>query len=313
MAAAANVPYFTLNNSFKMPSIGMGCWLGPDGGLDVVEDMCKNALKCGYRHIDTAAGYANEALVGKAIRESGIPRSEIFLTSKLPNEEHHRVRESFEETFKKLNCEYIDLYLMHWPQASVDGKVLQPEEHPTIVDTWKEMEKLLETGKVRSIGVSNFSVKTIQTILAHCKVVPAVNQVEMHPCLPHMEMKGFCDAKGILLTAYSPFGQGNHLFFSDTDFVNVAKAHNASVAQVAVAWAVQRGTVAIPKSVHVERIKSNIALIQLTPEEMKLIDGIHKKPGMHRSLLGYHAPNAMVFGWTYEQLGWPMTTGGIVP
>ncbi|THG95126.1 hypothetical protein EW026_g6467 [Hermanssonia centrifuga] len=174
------------------------------------------------------------------------------------------------------------------------------------------MEKLLDTGKVKSIGVSNFSIKTLEVLLPQCTIIPATNQVELHPCLPQFGLKEYCDSKGILLTAYSPFGQGNPLFFKDPDFIAVAENHKATVAQVAVSWAVQRGTVPIPKSANVERMKANITLIKLKPEEMQTINDIHKKPGMHRSLLAYHASDGTFFDWTYEQLGWPMSVGGFV-
>ncbi|PSS06486.1 hypothetical protein PHLCEN_2v3715 [Hermanssonia centrifuga] len=206
-----------------------------------------------------------------------------------------------------MDCEYIDLYLMHWPQAQIGDRVLKEDEHPTFVDTWKDMEKLLETGKVKSIGVSNFSIKTLEILLPHCSVIPATNQVQLHPCLPQFELKEYCESKGILLTAYSPFGQNNQLFFKDADIIRIAESHNASVAQVAVAWAVQRGTIVIPKSANVDRMKANITLIQLTSEEMDAINNIHKKPGMHRSLLTeYFAADHTIFGWSLEQLGWSM-------
>ncbi|KAF7792260.1 hypothetical protein EIP86_003296 [Pleurotus ostreatoroseus] len=306
-SAPNNIPYFMLNNGQNMPAVGMGCWLGFDGGGDAAEEMCKNALKCGYRHFDTAWGYNNEESVGKAIRESGVPRSEIFLTTKLWNANHHRVREAFEMSLAALDCEYIDLYLMHWPQAEVDGACRVPDVHeaPTFVDTWKEMEKLLETGKVKSIGVSNFSIKNLEHLLPHCKVIPVTNQVQLHPCLPQTVLKAYCEAKGILLTAYSPFGQSNPLFFKDPDFERVAKAHGATPAQVAISWAVQRGTAVVPKSANPERMKQNLQLVRLTSEDMSVIDAIHAKPGMHRNLLSIPGDRpGVIFGWTYEQLGW---------
>ncbi|KAJ3554935.1 hypothetical protein NM688_g2846 [Phlebia brevispora] len=241
-----------------------------------------------------ASVYGSEEEVGTAIRESGVPRSEIFLTTKLWNTSHQRVREAFEESFAALNCEYINLYLMHWPQAEVDGRVLDASEHPTFIDTWKEMEKLLENGKVKSIGVSNFSIKHLETLLPHCKVIPVTNQVELHPCLPETALKEYCEAKGIILTAYSPFdemqdrswqshiipytGQSNSLFFKDPDFVRVADAHGANVGQLAISWAVQRGTAVMPKSANTERMKINIKLVRLSLEDMETIDNIHRKP-----------------------------------
>ena len=184
------------------------------------------ALQLGYRHIDTvsaiiiidegflsgvnflqAYGYANEEQVGRAIRESGVPREEIFVTTKLPNHHHHKVAESLQESLDKLDLEYVDLYLMHWPQAyTEDNKMIPYGESPTYVETWRDMEKLLGTGKVRSIGVSNFSVALLEVLLTETTIVPATNQVEMHSCLPSFELKKYCDEKGIVLTAYSPLG-----------------------------------------------------------------------------------------------------------
>lgn len=313
-STAAPVPYFTLNNGVKMPGVGKGCWLGPEGGRDVAEEMCKNALKCGYRHLDTAAGYYNEELVGKAVRESGLPREDLFVTTKLRPRDAHRVREAFEDSLKALDIGYIDLYLMHWPVTHTpDGSRARPfEEHPNFVDVWAEMEKLLDTGKVRAIGVSNFSVKNLEILLQHAKVVPANNQVEIHPYLPQHALKQYCAEKGILLTAYSPFGQGNPLFFTDPDFAAVAEKHGATPAQVAISWLVQRGTPPIAKSANVDRMQQNLTLLRLSQEDIDRIERVHQKPGAHRSLLGYHKPDGTVFMWTYEQLGWPMTVGGFV-
>ncbi|EKM48873.1 uncharacterized protein PHACADRAFT_202295 [Phanerochaete carnosa HHB-10118-sp] len=236
-----------MNNGAKMPGVGKGCWLGPGGGHDVAVEMCKNALKSGYRHIDTAAGYYNEELVGKAIREQC---------------DGHRVREAFEDSLKALDIEYIDLYLMHWPVThTADGSRARPfEEHPNFVDVWAEMEKLLDTGKVRAIGVSNFSIKNLEILLKHAKVAPANNQVEIHPYLPQHALQKYCDEKGILLSAYSPLGQGNPMFFSDPDFARIAESHDATPAQISISWLVQRGTPPIVKSANVERMKKNITV-----------------------------------------------------
>ncbi|KII95745.1 hypothetical protein PLICRDRAFT_97506 [Plicaturopsis crispa FD-325 SS-3] len=312
---APEVPYKVLNDGTKIPCIGMGCWMGSPGGGVLVHEMCRKALKNGYRHFDTAAGYSNEEHVGAAIRESGIPREEIFITTKLPQECHDSVQESFERSLKNLDCGYIDLYLMHWPQAYKDGvfhrKTIGPDEHPTFIDTWKDMEKLLLTGKVKSIGVSNFSIKTLTRLLPHCTVVPATNQVELQPCLPQEDLVAFCAEKGIVLTAYSPLGQGNGLV-DEPVIKSIAEKSNATPGQVLLAWGVQRGTVVIPKSANEQRMIDNITLITLSDEDMATLNALHKKPGMHKSFLWYHVDGG-VFGWTYEQLGWNLTKGAIVP
>ncbi|KAL1710694.1 NADP-dependent oxidoreductase domain-containing protein [Schizophyllum commune] len=321
--ASPSIPKFKLNNGAEMPAVGMGCWMGGFGEADRAYEMCVKAVKCGYRHFDTASGYGNEEAVGRALRESGVPRSEFFVTTKLPNAGHHRVRESFEESLAALNLDYVDLYLIHWPQGerptgeqrntgNLGGtSYFAPDESPTFIEVWKEMEKLLATGKVKIIGVSNFSVKNLSALLPHCAVVPAVNQVEMHPCLPQNELKAFCDEKGILLTAYSPLGR--HTTLMEYPAINaLAAKFEATPAQILLSWGVQRGTSVIPKSENAERMAKNLQLVKLSDEEMQAIDAIHKVPGMHKSLLKYHSEDGKVMGWTYEQLGWPMKIGGVI-
>ncbi|TFK75467.1 aado/keto reductase [Pluteus cervinus] len=303
---------FQLNNGTKIPAVGMGCWMGGPGGGQRVYDMCEKALKNQYRHFDTASAYANEVEVGQAIRASGIPRNEIYITTKLGNGDHHRVREAFEESLKRLDCEYVDLYMLHWPQGTVDGKTLSPDEHPTFVETYKEMEKLFETGKVKSLGVSNLSIKTLAQLLSECSVVPVTNQVEIHPCLPWHELKEFCQSKGIILTAYSPLGRGP-TFFEHPKILDIAKRSKISPAQVLLSWGVQRGTIVVPKSEDDGRMKDNINLVTLPESDVESLDNLHAEPGMHRSLLKYHNSEGTVFRWPYEALGWNMIAGGIVP
>ncbi|KZP11453.1 aado/keto reductase [Athelia psychrophila] len=311
----ASIPFFTLNDGLKMPSVGMGCWMGTPGGEERVTEMCSIALKNGYRHFDTAAGYKNEKFVGDAIRASGIPRNEIFLTSKL--NDHIHVQQAFEDSLRLLDLEYIDLYLMHWPQYTDSaGCKFTPgpdEQNPTFVETYKEMEKLLATGKVKSIGVSNFSIKTLTTLLASCTVVPAVNQVELHPCLPQDDLKAFCDSKGIHLTAYSPIGRGNVAVFTENSIIkSISERRGSTPTQVVLSWGVQRGTSVVPKSENEGRMVANINLPALSAEDMTEINNLRTHPDMHRSLLQYHSEDETVFGWKYEYLGWNMTKGGVV-
>ncbi|KAI0058405.1 Aldo/keto reductase [Artomyces pyxidatus] len=325
---AADIPAFTLNDGTKMPAVGMGCWMGGFGGGARVSAMVKKALEVGYRHFDTASGYGNEEQVGAALRESGIPREQLYVVTKLGGSGHHRVEEAFEESLAKLGIEYVDLYLMHWPQGDCDGRTLQPEDAPTFIDTWKDMEKLLGTGKVKSIGVSNFSIKTLTELLPHCKIVPAVNQVEAHPFLPQVELKNFCEDKGILITAYSPLGrppsgqpptvptEGVPSLLSNSTVVGITEKYKVTPAQVLLSWGVQRGTPVIPKSENEERMRANITLLHLDETDMKVLDTEHTKPGLHRSLMSYHSTiggQGSVFGWTYEQMGWNLAIGGVVP
>jgi len=323
MGPTVQIPSFKLNDGTFMPSVGMGCFMGRGvvGGQRVY-DMCAKALKNGYRHFDTAAGYGNEKQVGEAIRDSGVPRSEIYLTTKLANGDHHRVREAFEESLTALDCEYVDLYLLHWPQASRGSasqgnaaatETLRPDQSPTFVETWKEIEKLMDTGKVRSIGVSNFSIKTLEQLLPHCSIIPVTNQVELHPCLPQEDLKTYCEAKGILLSAYSPLGRSKTFFLEEPTIKGIADELNVSPMQVILTWGVQRGTAVLPKSEDEGRMLANITLVTLTPEDMDIINKIHLQPGMHKSLLAYHSEDGSVFGWSYEDLGWNMVYPGVVP
>ncbi|KZV64310.1 Aldo/keto reductase [Peniophora sp. CONT] len=304
------VPQVTRNTGATIPLVGLGCWMGVPGGDQRVYLMCMKAIAAGYRHIDTAAGYANEEHVGQAIRD------EFFVTTKLANTAHHEVSEALDISLSKLGLDYVDLYLIHWPQASVDSKALGPDDHPTINDTWADMEKVHADGRAKAIGVSNFSIKTLETLSETWKVVPAVNQVEMHPYLPWDDLKGYCDGKGIHLTAYSPIGRPSSgskappLLRNDL-VVKLAEKYSATPSQIVLSWGVQRGTSVIPKSENEERLRQNISLVLLDDADIKAINELHTQLGLHRSLLTYHKEGGL-FGWTYEQLGWPFNGEGVV-
>lgn len=245
--------------------------MGSRGGGERVYGMVSSALKAGYRHVDTADGYGNEEEVGRAIRDSGIPREDIFVTTKLNNTDHHRVQEAFERSLKALDIGYIDLWLMHWPQGTQDGKALKPDESPTPNETWAEMVKVYEgsgkgkgKGKVRAVGVSNFGVPILKSLLAATSVVPAVNQVELHPCLPQENLRRFSADNGIVLTAYSPIGQPApgqvSPLLTDESVKEVARKHGVTEGQAVLSWGVQHGIVVVPKSENPERIKANISV-----------------------------------------------------
>ncbi|KAF5384506.1 hypothetical protein D9757_006470 [Collybiopsis confluens] len=313
---ALKIPHFTLNDGTEMPAVGLGTSLAMFGGGERVYQMCLNALKAGYRHFDTAAGYGNENEVGRAIQDSGIPRNEIYLTTKLANPDHNRVQAAFEKSLKDLDLEYVDLYLLHWPQAGKDraelwgDAVFRPDESPTFVETWKEMEKLLESGKVKSLGVSNFSIKNLEILLPHCTVVPVTNQVELHPCLPQNELKDYCEEKGIILTAFSPLGfplPNRPGLIKNETIKALANKLSIDVAQVLISWGVQRKTVVIPKTENPQRMASNITLVQLSPEDMKVLDDLHRQPKMHRSIAVSSIVSAKgrINGWTCDEMGWP--------
>ncbi|KZV64313.1 aado/keto reductase [Peniophora sp. CONT] len=331
------VPNVILNTGAKLPLVGLGVWMGELNSSERAYEMCRKAIAIGYRHIDTAAIYklsqlidvrntGSEGSVGKAIRDSGISREEFFVTTKLAGSYHDKVSEALNESLSNLGLDYVDLYLIHLPQASRDGKTLQPDEFPTINDTWASMEKVYEEGKAKAIGVSDFSVKLLERLARTQKVVPTVNQVEMHPFLPQNELKAYCDAKGIHLTAYSPFGQpieGQPWRAGDkpvevpsllrNDLITrLAEKYQTTTGQILLSWSVQRGTSVVPKSEKEERLRNNFTVVELEDDDVKAIDELHHQPGLHRSLLTYLHSEKGVQGWTYEQLGWSFDSNGIV-
>ncbi|KAI5476694.1 zinc-binding alcohol dehydrogenase [Pseudohyphozyma bogoriensis] len=294
------------------------CWMGTpgqEGKNQACEEMVAKAVSLGYRHFDTASGYGNEAAVGRALRSSSVPRSELFVTSKLHGTGHGCVAEAFQKTFDALGLEYLDLWLCHWPQAidPVTKKFLGPEESPTMAETWKEMEKVQGrfSGKVKAIGVSNFSIKTLEALLLTAEIVPAVNQVETHPYLPVEELLQFCTEKGIHMTAYSPLGQYDSPILKDPAVLSIAEKYNKTPAQVLLSWAVQRGNMSVvPKSANPVRLAQNLETFPLTPDEFATLSNLHKTEGKFKSLCVYGGPGAgmsekgKVNGWTYEELGW---------
>ncbi|EUC28825.1 hypothetical protein COCCADRAFT_40703 [Bipolaris zeicola 26-R-13] len=260
--------HFTLNTGAQIPALGFGTWQAKPGE---VEQAVETALKAGYRHIDCAAIYRNEVEVGHGIRRSGVPRSQIFITGKLWNTKHapEDVEAALNQSLRDLGVEYLDLFLMHWPVA-FNGKQgkwfpLRDDGVFDLVDidpatTYKAMENLLSTGKVRAIGVSNFTINRLKDLLSKTNVVPAVNQIEAHPYLQQPALFDFCKEKGILVEAYSPLGnnQTGEPRTMDDDLVGVL-GHRLGMdrGQLLASWGIQRGTVVLPKSVTPSRIKSN--------------------------------------------------------
>lgn len=320
---AANIPYFTLNTGAKIPSVGMGCWQGQPGpgrDQDLVAALTTAIKTVGYRHLDTASAYANEVEVGQAVRDSGVPRSEIFVTTKLSPSGVKNVVQEFEESLKKLDIDYVDLWLLHWPQGftategvfsagETFGFEHQKELGPTFSETWAKMEKVfLEShkGKVKAIGVSNFSIKNLEILLKTAEVMPAVNQVEAHPYCSEQELLEYCKQKGIHVTAYSPLGQYNSPIHTDKDLEAIAQAHNTTPANVALSWAVQRGTSAAPKSTNEKRMKQNLTLLKLSDEEMERINNISSDPKRRTRLNStiVDMEKGTVLGATLKDLGW---------
>ncbi|OGX78352.1 aldo/keto reductase [Exiguobacterium sp. SH3S2] len=257
----------TLNNDVKLPMLGLGVYKVEDGTVTV--DTVKAALDAGYRLIDTAAIYQNEESVGQAIRESSVPREDIFVTTKLWNEFHgyDEALQAFQDSLDRLGLDYVDLFLIHWPMPRF-GK---------FVETYKALEQLYEEGKVRAIGVSNFEIQHLEQIIQSCAIVPAVNQVEIHPYLSQKELIAFCKRYDIQIQAWSPLMKGREAL-EDATIVDIASKYGKSPAQVILRWHLQNGVAVIPKSVTPSRIRENIQVFDftLTKEDMAAIDGLNR-------------------------------------
>ncbi|QNG59895.1 aldo/keto reductase [Bacillus sp. PAMC26568] len=253
-----------LHNGVKMPWFGLGVFKVEDG--DEVVNSVKWAIEAGYKSIDTAAAYKNEEGVGQALKESGVPREELFITTKVWNADqgYESTLKAFNDSMTKLGLEYLDLYLVHWP---VKGKYKE---------TWKALETLYKEGKVKAIGVSNFQIHHLEDVIADAEIVPMVNQVEYHPRLTQKELQAFCKQHNIQLEAWSPLMQGKLL--DDKTLSEIAEKHGKSVAQVILRWDLQNEVVTIPKSVKEHRIYDNAAIFnfELSQKEMESIDGLNR-------------------------------------
>lgn len=253
-----------LNNGVEMPRLGYGVFRMKEGGQ--VEKAVKQALKVGYRSIDTAYMYHNEEGVAKGIKASGVPRDEIFITTKLGNEQqgYASAKQAIYESLKLLNTDYLDLYLIHWPLGKVS------------LEAWKAMEELYEEGLIRAIGVSNFNIHHLDYLLLNSRITPAVNQVELHPYNAQPELAGYCHDKNIQLVSWSPLMVGK--VTKIPEIIELAKKYKKSPAQITLRWNLQKGYIPIPKTENPERMKSNFDIFDfdMSEQDVKIIDGLNK-------------------------------------
>jgi 2,5-diketo-D-gluconate reductase A len=257
-----------LNDGSNIPQLGLGVW---QVDANITAQVVGWGIEAGYRSIDTAEGYANEEGVGQAIREAGVPRDELFITSKLRNGAHERDRalKAFDETMEKIGIEQIDLFLIHWPVPSRDK----------YVEAWKTLIELKNGGRIKSIGVSNFNQDHLERIIGETGVVPTVNQIELHPRFQQRDKREFHTKHDIRIESWSPLGSGRLL--QDPTLEKIAKKHGKSVAQTIIRWHLQEGLIVIPKSVHKDRIVSNFDVFDfdLDADDLKTIDGMDFQNG----------------------------------
>ncbi|KAI9501785.1 hypothetical protein GGI25_006449 [Coemansia spiralis] len=268
-----------LNNGILIPEIGLGTWKADKTGI--VAETIKNAVEAGYRHIDCAKIYGNQREIGQALKEVNVPRKDLFIVSKIYQNKHRPelVEGALDEILEELQLDYLDMLLMHWPYA------LKPEvgtadfndediEDVPVMDTWKAMEALVDKGKVRAIGVSNFNKAVLEKMLPQCRIVPATNQVEIHPYNQSPELVKFCQDSGILVTGYCPLGGTKINVMGDNLIKHIAQAHVCTPAQVALSWSLSRGIAVIPKSTNAIRLKQNLHRVTLTSDEKRMIGNI---------------------------------------
>ena len=277
---------YKIKNGVEIPVIGFGTWQVPDG--PVVEDAVLTAIKCGYTHIDTAFSYDNEKGVGAAVKKSGVPREDLFITTKLWNTEqgYESTLENFEVSLKNLQTDYVDLYLVHWPKTYIFSG-----EYPQRVwDTWRAFEELYAAKRVRAIGLSNFLRHHMDVLMEKAQVAPMVDQLEIHPGYNQDDIVSYCKANDIVVESWSPLANGKLLTECDL-LLELGEKYGKSAAQIALRWNLQRGLLPLPRSVTPERIAENIDIFgfELEPEDMRRISGLPE------SFSGFHPDNMEFF------------------
>lgn len=262
--------FYTLNNGYKIPVIGFGTFRTPSG--EATEQSVIEAIKAGFRHIDCAAVYGNEKSVGNGIHKSGIAREELFITSKLWNDNkgYEETLAAFHQTLEDLQLDYLDLYLIHWPIAKASKENWKEANK----ESWRAFEELYKQGKIKAIGVSNFLPHHLKPLMEAATIQPMVNQIEIHPSMLQEETVSFCKAHNILVEAWAPFSNGQ--IFDNNTLKEIAAKYNKSVPQLTLHWIMQKGIVPLPKSVTPERIKSNLEVFDFTisKEDSDKIDAI---------------------------------------
>lgn len=267
--------YYQLPNTVKIPQIAFGTWRLPDAPETV--NTIKTALSAGYRHIDTAAKYENEASVGQAVRESEVPRDQIFVTSKLRNTQrgYETTLADFDRALRTMKLDYLDLYMIHWPA----GSAYYTDWDQINLETWQALEKLYHDGKVRAIGISNFWPHHIKALTDHCEIPPMVCQLKFHPGFTQPEASRFCQYSNMLVEAYSPLGAGKLL--TSPVLLQLAEKYKKSTAQICIRWCLQHNVLPIPKSSNLERMKQNLDVydFNLSNEEMLMLDELDPQLG----------------------------------
>lgn len=258
----------TLRNGYEIPCIGFGTWKMPKDKKGV--DAVHQALADGYRHIDTAAAYGNEKMVGEALATSGIPREELFVTTKVWNTErgYDKALKAFQASCEKMNVDYVDLYLIHWPASQGTDS----DWKHTNQETWRALETLYHEGRVRAIGVCNFALKHLEALIDDAEILPMVNQIELHPGCNQQLTRDFCNRNGIIVEAWSPLGAGRVL--EDMRLIDIAAGYGCTVAQLCIRWCLQRRAIPLPKSINAGRIAENARVFwfDISEEDLRRID-----------------------------------------